>query len=248
MPRLATLAALVTLAACGGATSTTVPTAPTTPATPSAPTPRQTPPVDSTWDVAARGVPKLVQAQYIDLARIQQVSCFRSGIGHDYSDDAERCRSMKHYFMPAGNEWNTVRIFAPVSGRVTRVDQEWAGLQVQIRPSAYPAFTVVLFHVVPTRPIAVGDSVTAGVQLATHVGTMTTSDVAIWAMQPGGTRALVSYVDALPDALFAPYAARGVASRDSLVISRTARDAAPLACDGEAFTGQDALPQWTILR
>ncbi|MBK6486858.1 MAG: hypothetical protein IPF98_08320 [Gemmatimonadetes bacterium] len=27
-------------------------------------------------------------------------ACFRSAAGHDYSDVAEQCRSMKHYFQP----------------------------------------------------------------------------------------------------------------------------------------------------
>src|SRR5205085_251723 len=127
--------------ACGGSPTSapspaapaptgSLPTTPTTPALPAAP-------VDTSWDVGALGVPPLVAAHYIDLARVQAVSRFRSGVGHDYSDDAERCRSMKHYFRPAGTDWGTVRIVAPVSGRVTRVIEEWAGTQLQVRPSAY---------------------------------------------------------------------------------------------------------------
>jgi hypothetical protein len=244
-------AACALLVACsGGPSQSTGPavTSPTTPGQTIPAVPVPTPRLDSTWDVATRGVPPLIQSSYIDLARIQQVSRFRSGIGHDYSDDAERCRSMKHYYMPAGQVWNTVRIFAPVTGHITRVDQEWAGVQLHLQSSAYPAFTVVLFHVGPSRPLGVGDSVLAGQQLGTHIGTVTTSDVAVWAMLPGGKRGLVSYIDALPDALFAPYVARGIATRDALVIPRAERDAAPLVCDGETFTGKDSLPQWTVLR
>lgn len=257
MPRAHRLlpAALALAVACGGGASPTSPSSPAsvTPSTPvtapSTPTgPSTTARADTSWDVAARGVPALIEAHYIDLARVAAVSRFRSGVGHDYADDVERCRSMKHYFRPAGSDWAGVRVVAPVSGRVTRVLPEWAGTQLQIRSSAYPAFTVVLFHVALDRALAAGDSVTAGGALGTHVGTQTTSDVAVWAMLPGGRRGLVSYVEALPDALWSVLAARGVAARDSLVISRAARDAAPLACDGEAFTGTDPLPQWVTLK
>jgi hypothetical protein len=78
------------------------------------------------------------------------VSRFRASAGHDYSDDVEKCRSMKHYFRPrAGTDWGTVRVFAPVErarrARVRRV----GGVQLHVRSSARPAFTVVLFHVAP---------------------------------------------------------------------------------------------------
>lgn len=41
---------------------------------------------------------KFITTDYIELDKIDRVSKFRSGIGHDYRDDAESCRSMKHYF------------------------------------------------------------------------------------------------------------------------------------------------------
>ncbi|AHG88987.1 hypothetical protein J421_1450 [Gemmatirosa kalamazoonensis] len=244
---LAHAVAAALLLSCGGAAPSTAPSTPTAPAAPTTPTPPAPTRIDTSWDVSMLGVPPVIQAHYIDLARIAAISRFRSGIGHDYSDDVERCRSMKHYFRPAGTDWASVRIVSPVTGRVTRIIEEWAGTQIQIRPSAWPAFGVVLFHVATARPIAVGDSLTAGEPIGTHVGTQTTSDVAVWVTLPGQKRALVSYVDALPDSLRAPLVARG-APRDSLVLTRAQRDAAPLACDGETFVGQDPLPGWVALR
>ena len=42
-----------------------------------------------------------IELLYIfELDKIDKISKFRSGIGHDYWDDFENCRSMKHYFFP----------------------------------------------------------------------------------------------------------------------------------------------------
>lgn len=48
-------------------------------------------------DVDSNGIPRFVQTDYIELAKIDRISRFRSGEGHDYSDNFESCRSMKHY-------------------------------------------------------------------------------------------------------------------------------------------------------
>ena len=52
------------------------------------------------YDVDLYGIPKFVNINYIELYKIYCISKFRSAIGHDYSDDFESCRSMKHYFHP----------------------------------------------------------------------------------------------------------------------------------------------------
>ena len=41
-------------------------------------------------------IPQFVDVNYIELEKISKISKFRSGMGHDYSDDFESCRSMKH--------------------------------------------------------------------------------------------------------------------------------------------------------
>ena len=55
---------------------------------------------DDFYDIDAKGIPQFAGVDYIELAKISRISKFRSGIGHDYSDDFEQCRSMKHYYMP----------------------------------------------------------------------------------------------------------------------------------------------------
>ena len=49
---------------------------------------------------AGDAVPRFATAFYFDLAHVERISRFRSGIGHDFSDTYETCRSMKHYICP----------------------------------------------------------------------------------------------------------------------------------------------------
>jgi hypothetical protein len=86
-------------------------------------------------------------------------------------------------------------------------------------------------------------TVAAGQRLGHHIGSQTMSDIAIRIETPGGLR-LVSYFEAMTDGTFAPYQARGAGSRGSLILSRAARDASPLSCNGEQFTGASTLADW----
>ena len=200
----------------------------------------------ATYDVDALGIPKFVEADYIELGKIEGISKFRSSEGHDYSDDFESCRSMKHYFVPGDVDWSTIKIFSPVKGTVFRIFQEWAGKQVWIKSEEYPAFYFCIFHVNLAYPLNVGDAVTAGQQLGTHIGPQTLSDIAVWVNTPSG-RKLVSYFDVIADSVFQNYQARGVNSRDVMIISKEARDADPLTCDGEEFTTRGTLESWVYL-
>jgi hypothetical protein len=205
--------------------------------------------VRDVYDLDARGVPTLVTSHYLDLAAIDRISLFRSGIGHDYSDSLERCRSMKHYFMPrAGIDWGTLTVSSPAEGTIVDVRPETTfGSQILIRPTALSAATIVIFHVVPDGGIAAGTRVSAGQRLGRHFGSQTMSDVAIRIETPGGGR-LVSYVEAMNGATFAAYQGRGAASRGALVISRADRDANPLACNGDQFAGAGSLTNWFQLQ
>ncbi len=238
------------LAACNSGTSTSAVTAPTaaaqdTPASPPATSPA--PPMATSYDVDTLGVPRFVVANYLDPTSLQRVSRFRSGYGHDYSDNVESCRSMKHYFQPlSGLNWSTLPIVSPVNGRIDSLMSEWAGVQIRIEPTGYPAFRVVIFHVTPLPGIGEGVPVAAGQPLGTHVGTQTMSDVAISVDSPAGYR-LVSYFDAMSDAAFTAFQNRGAGSRGDLIVSRAARDGQPLACSGETFANGGTLENWVNL-
>ena len=207
-----------------------------------------------TYDVDKNGIPKFVRTDYIELLRIQKISRFRSAAGHDYSDDFEQCRSMKHYYWPFGGDpgqthtpsWATINVHSPVGGTISRVYEEWAGTQIQIKSKDYPAFYFIIFHVAVANPVTVGDVVAEGQLLGNHIGDQTMSDIAVGVNTPGGWK-LVSYFDVLTDSLFQSYQAAGVSSRDSLIISKEARDADPLTCSGETFTGSGTLENWVII-
>ena len=172
-------------------------------------------------------------ADYIELARISRISKFRSGVGHDYSDSTESCRSMKHYFVPSSYP---VKIFSPVAGTISYLTEEWAGTQVGIQAGSR---TFVIFHVNVFSSIKAGQSVAAGQQIGTHIGSQTWSDIAVWE----GER-LLSYFNVMTDAVFQNYRNRGVGARADLIISRAARDAAPLTCNGDTFLNQGTITNW----
>lgn len=192
-------------------------------------------------------IPQFVNADFVDLENIQQISLFRSAEGHDYGDGVESCRSMKHYYRPYEDiDWSTIKIYSPVDGDVAAMEEEWAGMQIHIRPGQYPNFTFIIFHVNPDPQMAVGYPVAAGMEMGTHIGNMTYLDIAV-AKRDAGAYRLISYFDVMTDALFRNYADRGVRSRSDLIISREQKDADPLFCDGQDFTGKGDLPNWFLL-
>lgn len=214
-----------------------------------------------TWDLT-NGVPQFIEASHIDLSRIQMVSRFRSGAGHDYSDGdisdgTETCRSMKHYFVPFDGgsggvhnpSWTTIPIYSPVKGTILRVTPEgngW-GQQVTVTPDGFPAFAVVIFHVALKGSLAVGDSVAAGEQIGTHAADATWDDLAIWVNVGPLSQRLVSAFDAMSDSVFSLYQVRGATARSDFIIDKATRDANPLQCIGQSFVSMDTLPEFTVL-
>jgi len=208
----------------------------------------------ATYDVNANGIPEFITEDVIELVKIQQVSKFRSGEGHDYSDDFESCRSMKHYFYPKdGVDKATVKIFSPVNGAVIGTTEEWdgpglwKGTVVGIKPKDYEAFHLAIFHINLNNPLNVGDTVTAGQELGkSQKISGTVSDFAVGVHTPNGYK-LLSYFDVMTNSLFQDYLERGVVSRDEAIISKEKRDADPLTCDGEEFVDRGNLENWVIL-
>jgi hypothetical protein len=207
-----------------------------------------------TYDPEVSGLPKLAVAGCIELEKVQQVSKFRSGEGHDFADDFESCRSMKHYYMAKeGIERSSVKLFSPFAGTVIGSIDDWdgalwKGTAVGIRSAQYPAFLVIIFHIDLDTPLSPGAEIAAGQLLGTsEKQTGTTCDVAVGVNTPYGYR-LVSLFEVMTDEMFARYQKRGVAARSDFIVPQETRDADPLSCDGEEFSYRGSLENWVTLR
>jgi len=197
-----------------------------------------------TFDVSQEALPRFAASNYIQLSAIDQISQFRSGIGHDYSDGFESCRSMKHYFRQY-YQGLSIPIYSPVGGRiVSMLSEQTYGEQVWIQSDDYPAFFFGIFHVNP-EGLSIGQHLAAGEQMSTHIGDQTNSDIAVGVNDPQGWR-LVSFFEVMTDEVFGEFAARGVASREEMIISASQRDSHPLICNGETFVGADPIPNTLI--
>ncbi|MFH1119516.1 MAG: hypothetical protein V1775_06800 [Bacteroidota bacterium] len=205
-------------------------------------------PKNDTWDIDKDGIPEFITTNYIELDKVHRISKFRSSQGHDYSDGFESCRSMKHYFEPKSTEdWGSIKIYSPVTGKITRLEQEWAGTRVEIVSDEYPAFRFSIFHITLSEPLTLNGQVTAGQQLGTHVGSQTMSDIAVLVNDPTRQGRMVSYFETITDAVFELYRARGLNNRDDIIISKAVRDANPLTCNGDSFVSTDVLENWITL-
>lgn len=206
------------------------------------------PSTNDVWDIDKDGIPKFVGTNYIELDKIYRISKFRSSVGHDYSDAFEQCRSMKHYFEPKSTlDWTTVKIFSPVTGKITRVEAEWAGSKIEIASDDYPAFRFSIFHINTLKQYMIDDQVVAGEQLGTQIGSQTMSDISVIVNDPTHQGRMVSYFDVITDAIFSQYQSRGVNNRSDMMISKSVRDANPLTCSGDVFVSSDTLDNWVIL-
>jgi hypothetical protein len=200
------------------------------------------------WDIDKDGIPKFANTNYIELSKIYRITKFRSSFGHDYSDAFESCRSMKHYFEPKSEiDWTTVKIFSPVTGVITRVEQEWAGTKLEIASADYPAFRISIFHINPQGSRNINDTIPEGTLLGTHIGSMTDSDISVIVNDPTRRGRMVSWFDVITDDVFNEYVAHGVSSRSDMIILKSLRDANPLTCSGDVFTNTDPLESWINL-
>lgn len=213
--------------------------------------------------------PKIVKAHALAVADLEGISKFRSGAGHDFSGLDETCRSMKHYFMPAGftayNQQHyeqqsqgeylppaptaetAVNVYSPIAGTITKIQSEQypIGKQIHIRSTEEPDITFRLFHVYPSTSLAKGSQVTAG-QLIGEISRYQQTDIAVQLMTRRGPQFL-SYFQMMPDSLLADFAEQGIKNRGQLIITREQRDASPLTCQGEQFTQQNSQNDWVLL-
>ena len=204
-------------------------------------------------NIDENNLPKIVQADFIDLAKITRISKFRSGEGHDFSAGDETCRSMKHYFYsstsyPLNPQTYVppapyINIYSPVDGIVTAIDIEHTpiGKQIHIQTSSHSDYALRLFHVYPIDGLNVGSTVRAGDKIG-YIGSDGATDIAVEVGSFFNHR-YISYFSILPDDIFQHYKDRGLNSRDDVIISRQYRDQHPLGCTGEEFNVKGGNPE-----
>lgn len=204
--------------------------------------------VSDVWDIEKQGIPQFVNVNYIDLNKIHRISRFRSSVGHDYSDAFEHCRSMKHYFQPYDTvNWSGIAIFCPVTGEITRVEQEWSGTKIEIVSDKFPAFRFQIFHISLATALKIGDKIPEGQLLGHHIGAETYSDISVIVNDPTRQGRMVSYFEVITDEVFHIFVLRGAPNRNFFIISRQERDQNPLNCTGDTFTSPDPLESWVVL-
>jgi hypothetical protein len=205
-------------------------------------------PDNTTWDIDNKPLPKFINFFPIEMDKIGRISKFRSSVGHDYADFTEHCRSMKHYFEPKSTvDWQQVKLYSPVDGKITRVENEWAGVKIEIECKDYPAFRISIFHINPDKTFSIGETLNKGQFIGYHVGSSTYSDVSCIVNDPTKQGRMVSFFNLITDDLFNIFKSRGVNTRDDLIISKAERDAHPLTCNGDQFAPGDSLPAWVVL-
>lgn len=197
--------------------------------------------------------PVFIQADFVQLDKIFAISKFRSGVGHDFSyNSGETCRSMKHYFTsidikqpnykaqkledikwPRPVEGTDVTIFSPVDGTITYIYHDkksgWNSDEIVVTPASHQHIRIRLMHVTPLPEIKWRTKVTAGQPIGLVLANQC-FDIVIESISIGKTT-YISYFDAMPDSIFAKYQARGIISRDDLIISKEERDSNPLECN-----------------
>lgn len=205
-------------------------------------------------------IPRFASNFHLAFEHVERISRFRAGLGHDYSDSYERCRTMKHYVCPlpcpgsgapppavTPPPWTELEVRSPITGTVERLEQEQSyGIQVVLEPAGHPDFRVKLFHVAPASDLEPGSAISAGQVLGTHATTQTMSDIAVEQYRSDGFR-LISFFETLDDDAFAALALYGITDRATLQIPADERDAAPLECEGEQYMTDDPLEHWVPL-
>ena len=195
----------------------------------------------------ANQIPRFVRAHYIDPTRMKRISKFRSAIGPDYSDDFEKCRSMKNYFEPRSDcDWSALEIFSPLSGTIKEIVPGATGSQISIQSQEYPDFEIRIFHVLPSNSLIAGRSLTSGEKIGAHFGQGTLSEIAVSVNTTKGWK-LISYFDVMTDSVLSTFALCQVYGRLAFIINKEARDGDPLTCNGETFTSEGALDNWQVL-
>lgn len=124
----------------------------------------------------------------------------------------------------------TANFYSPVDGKVTEIgESSGVGNLIAIKPDKAPGYRVRMYHVWIEPDIKVGSRLKAGQMIGKSYLDVGWGDISIRYNYIRGVR-VISYFQAIPDNVFEKYKARGVKSRDDLIISKDYRDAHPLRC------------------
>jgi len=199
--------------------------------------------------------PVFVTADFIDLSRIDTISKFRSGVGHDYSGNGETCRSMRHYFGNSSKVTNVsdpseklkimsqkpdpatgIEIYAPADGWLLNISGENTpvGKQIEFAPDNGQGYHIRLDHVYPDKGIHMFMRVKAGQRIGL-INDGQAVDMSVFYIYRGQFR-LVSYFQVMTAQVFAKYQARGIKNRSDLIIPKEVVDANPWRCENQKST------------
>lgn len=194
---------------------------------------------------------QFINQDYIDLSKINTISRFRSGEGHDYTMGYETCRSMKHYyeFIEGEGKASNIAMYAPFSGTILGMDaidtetpdDHTKNRSLYIQSTDYPHVVFKLHHMdILDSELQIGSMVTKGQQLGYtaefHNGSATvSSDISVRVYTDTGVR-LYSVFEFMTPELLANYTDRGIGNIENMILTEEQADAAAYTCEDQEFT------------
>lgn len=220
--------------------------------------------------------PPQITANFTELDKIEKISKYRSCAGHTTvpQDEREMKRSMKHYFWvkPEFLGSKTVEIYSPYDGFITGIRQDPAeGLEGEIWIAPKDIFAILppisrwafsVQHINIREGLKRGSKVKAG-ELIGYAAVAKDSNRDTFDIVFGqGAHApkmidnwngpfadLDSVFNHMSGDVFEQYQKKGLASKETMIITKEARDQNPCAYkdNGPYFLNQDAPDNWVML-
>lgn len=226
---------------------------------------------------AKNAPPSQIVSNFTELSKIEKISRYRSCAGHTTvpQDEREMKRSMKHYFRvkPEYLGDNKVEIYSPYNGFVTSIREDLAeGLEGEIWITPKNIFAVLppigrwafsVQHIYVREGLERGSEVKAGELIGyaaiSEDSNRNTFDV-VYAKGALMPRMIDNWMSPFSDLdsvfnqmsrdVFAQYQARGIVSKENLIISKEERDQNPCVYkdNGPYFLNQESSDNWEILQ
>ena len=189
-------------------------------------------------------IPQFVNEDWIELDKIENISKYRSTIGHGYPDD-NSSTSDKHYFNPKsifGYINDTIKVYSSVNTKVTKIEWEQhqlldgtiQGKQIHLQSIEHPSIIFVYFHVnIEPTGLQINQELIAGQWIGycdCREGSNT--DIAIYR---GGET--ISWFEIITNSLFSVYNTRGITNRSLMI--KTDAQVTESATNGYNFSNSD---------